>query len=142
MGTLDIKTSSGGRWLARITIALVVLGLAGAGLFLAYGVWFGAKGRGEMGAVDIHSIGRRHWRSRIIIALLVLAAAGAGVLFAYGAWFGDDDSQAAAFNTHKVGTVTIRSTATMSAAAEAVDNAVLSFGITGRVKSVDVVELK
>jgi len=138
MGTLDIKTSSGGRWLARITIALVVLGLAGAGLFLAYGVWFGAKGRGEMGAVDIHSIGRRHWRSRIIIALLVLAAAGAGVFFAYGAWFGDDDSQAAAFNTHKVGTVTIRSTATMSAAAEAVDNAVLSFGITGRVKTVDV----
>jgi len=91
-----------------------------------------------MSTVDIETIGRGRWRARIIIALLVLAAIGAGAFLAYSAWFADDDLESKAFNTHKVGTVTIRSTVTMSAAAEAVDNTVLSFGIGGRVKTIEV----
>ena len=138
MSTVDIGTTGRGHWLARIIVALVVLALAGVGYFLAYGAWFGAKERAQTSTVDIESIGRSRWRLRIIIALVVLAVAGGGFFLAYGAWFGDDGSESAAFNTHKVGTATIRSSATMSAAAESVDNAVLSFGIAGRVKSVDV----
>ena len=140
MGTVDINAGDRGSWPARIIVALAVLALAAVGFVLARGLWFGARGRGEAGTstVDIQSIGRHHWRSRIIIAVLVLAAVGAGAFLAYGAWFSDDGSDNAAFNTHKVGTVTIRSSVTMSAAAEAVDNAVLSFGIAGRVNTVDV----
>jgi HlyD family secretion protein len=138
MGTPNIETGARGRWPARIITALVVLALGGAALFLAYNALFGARGRGEMSSVDIKSIGRGRWRSRIIIAVLTLAAVGAGAFLVYSTWFGDDGSASAAFNTHRVGTVTIRSTVTMSAAAEAVDNAVLSFGITGRVETVDV----
>ena len=138
MSTVDTKTIGRGRWRAPIIIAVVVLALAAVGFFLAYGAWFGARGRAETSTVDIKSIGRRRWRPRIIIAVVVVAVVAAGSFFAYSAWFGDDDSESAAFNTHKVGTATIRSTVTMSAAAESVDNAVLSFGIAGRVKSVDV----
>jgi RND family efflux transporter MFP subunit len=139
MSTADVKTIGRGHWRGRIIIALLVLAAAGAGAFFAYTVWFsGGRERANMGSVDIKTIGRGHWRGRIIIALLVLAAIGAGAFFAYSAWFADDDSQSNTFNTHKVGTATIRSTVTMSAAAEAVDNAVLSFGIAGRVKAVEV----
>ena len=138
MSTADISTIGRSRWPARIIAALVVLVVAGAGFYLTYPAWFGARGRGGTSTADIQSIGRRHWRVRIIIALLALAAAGAAVFIAYGALFGDNGSESAAFNTHKVGTVTIRSSVTMSAAAEAVDNAVLSFGIAGRVKSLEV----
>jgi len=136
MGTVDTKTTHS-RWRAPIIIAAVVLALAAVGFFLAYGAWFGARGRAETSTVDIKSIGRRRWRPRIVIGLVVLAVAVGGFL-TYGAVFGGDGSESAAFNTHKVGTATIRSTVTMSAAAESVDNAVLSFGIAGRVKSVDV----
>jgi HlyD family secretion protein len=138
MSTVDIGTTGRGHWLTRIVVALVVLALAGVGYFLAYGAWFGAKGRAQTSTVDIESIGRSRWRLRIIIALVVLAVAVAGFFLAYGAWFGGDGSDSAAFNTHKVGTATIRSSVTMSAAAESVDNAVLSFGIAGRVSSIDV----
>lgn len=139
MSTADLRTIGRSHWPTRIIIALVVLALAAVGFFLAYGTWFGAKGRAEASTnVNIETIGRRNWRTRIVIALLILAAAGAGAFFVYGAWFGEDDSQSSALNTHKVGTATIRSTVTMSAAAEAVNNATLSFGIGGRVKSVDV----
>jgi len=90
-----------------------------------------------MGKVDIETLGRGRWRARLVIALLLLAA-GVGAFFAYSVWFADDSSQGQAFNTHTVGTATIRTTVTMSAAAESVDNAALSFGIAGRVKSVEV----
>jgi RND family efflux transporter MFP subunit len=123
-------------WLTRVTIALVMLTMAGVVYFLAYGA-SGAKERAQTSTVDIQSIGRNRWRLRIIIALVVLAIAAGGFL-AYGAWFGDDGSGSAAYNTHKVGQGTIRSSVTMSAAAESVDNAVLSFGIAGRVNSIDV----
>jgi RND family efflux transporter MFP subunit len=125
-----------GNWLTRVTIAVVVLALAGVVYFLAYGA-SGAKERGQTSAVDIQSIGRSRWRLRIVIALVVLAIAAGGFL-AYGAWFGDDGSGSTAYNTHKVGRGTIRSSVTMSAAAESVDNAVLSFGIAGKVTSIDV----
>jgi multidrug efflux pump subunit AcrA (membrane-fusion protein) len=138
MSTADIMTTGRRRRRAPITLALVVLVLAAAGFLVAYGTWFGARGRGETSAVDIQSIGRRRWRPRLIIALLLLLAAAAAVFLVYGALFGSDDSESAAFNTYRVTTATIRSSVTMSAAAEAVDNAVLSFGIGGRVKSVDV----
>src|SRR3972149_3268407 len=137
MSTTDIRTTGGGRWLARIIVALVVLALAGIGYFLAYGAGSGAKERAQTSTVDIESIGRSRWRPRIVIGLVVLAVAVVGFL-AYGAMFGGDGSESAAFNTHKVGTATIRSSVTMSAAAESVDNALLSFGIAGRVSSVDV----
>ena len=137
MSTVDTGTTGRGHWLGRIIVALVVLALASVGYLLAYGSWFGAKGRAQTRTVDIESIGRSRWRLRIIIALVVLVVAGAGFV-AYSAWFGDDDSESAAFNTHKVGPTTIRSSVTMSAAAESVDNAMLSFGIAGRVSSVDV----
>jgi RND family efflux transporter MFP subunit len=114
-----------------------VLALAGVGYFLVYGAWFGAKERAQTSTVEIESIGRSRWRLRIIIALVVLAVAGGGFFLAFGG-FGGDGSESAAFNTHKVGQATIRSSVTMSAAAESVDNAVLSFGIAGRVSSVDV----
>jgi RND family efflux transporter MFP subunit len=138
MGTVDTKSTGHSRWRAPIIIAAVVLILAAVGYFLAYGAWFGARGKTETSTVDIKSIGRRRWRPRIIIAVVVVAVLAAGSFFAYNAWFGDGDSESAAFNTHKASTATIRSTVTMSAAAESVDNAVLSFGIGGRVKSVDV----
>lgn len=137
MGTVDTRTIARAHLRAPIIIAAVVLALAAVGFFLAYGAWFGARGRAETSTVDIKSIGRRRWRPRIVIGLVVLAVAVGGFL-TYGAVFGGDGSESAAFNTHKVGTATIRSTVTMSAAAESVDNAVLSFGIAGRVKSVDV----
>ena len=137
MSTADIGTTGRGHWLGRVIVALVVLALASVGYLLVYGAWFGAKGRAQTSTVDIERIGRSRWRLRIIIALVVLAVAGAGFV-AYGAWFGDDESESAAFNTHKVGLTTIRSSVTMSAAAESVDNAMLSFGIAGRVSSVDV----
>jgi RND family efflux transporter MFP subunit len=138
MGTVDTRTTGHSRWRAPIIIALVALTLAGVGFFLAYGAWFGAKEKTQTSAVDIKSIGRRRWGPRIIIGLVIVAILAAGLFLAYSTWFGDDDSESTAFNTHKVGTTTIRSTVTMSAAAESVDNAVLSFGIGGRVKSVDV----
>jgi len=106
MSAVEINPTGRGHWRARIIVALGVLALAVVGFMLAYGAWFGAKGRGETSTVDIQSIGRRRWRPRIIIALVVLAVAGAGFFLAYGAWFGDDNSESAAFNTHKVGTVT------------------------------------
>jgi len=137
MSTVHTRTTGGGHWLARIIVALVVLALAGVGYFLAYGAGFGAKERAQTGTVDIESIGRSRWRLRIVIGLVVLAVAVGGFL-AYGAVFGGDGSDSAAFNTHKVGIATIRSSVTMSAAAESVDDAVLSFGIAGRVISIDV----
>jgi len=139
MNTVDIETINRGHWRARIIIALLVLVAAGAGAFITYSTWFASGGqRPGMGTVDIKTINRGHWRARIIIALLVLVAAGAGGFIAYSAWFADNGSESKAFNTHRVGTTTIRSTVTVSAVAEAVDNTVLSFGIGGRVKSVEV----
>jgi RND family efflux transporter MFP subunit len=137
MSTADIESRRRNRWLTRIIIALVALALAGVAYFLAYAAGSGAKDRVQTSAVDIKSIGRSRWRLRIIIALVVLAIAAGGFL-AYSAWFGDDGSGSTAFNTHKVGRATIRSSVTMSAAAESVDNAVLSFGIIGKVTSIDV----
>lgn len=91
-----------------------------------------------MSTVDIESIGRGRWRRRIVAILVLLAALGAGAFLVYSFWFADDGSESKAFNTHRVGTVTIRSTVTMSAVCEAVNNTVLSFGIAGRVKTVEV----
>jgi HlyD family secretion protein len=138
MGTRTIETGARGRWPGRIITALAVVTLGGAALFLVYSALFGARGRGEMSTVDIRSIGRGRWRSRIIIGVLALAVVGAGAFLVYSTWLSDDGSESEALNTHRVGTVTIRSTVTMSAAAEAVDNVVLSFGIAGRVETVDV----
>src|SRR4030042_1955975 len=133
MSAADIGNGRRSHWLARIAIALAVLALTGVGYFLAYGAGSGGKERAQTSTVDIERIGRSRWRLRIIIALVVLAVAGGGFFLAYGAWFGDDGSASAAFNTHKVGQDTIRSPVTMSAAAESVDNAVLSFRTAGRV---------
>jgi RND family efflux transporter MFP subunit len=91
-----------------------------------------------MSTVDIESIGRSHWRTRAITVLVLLAAIGASAFLTYSFWLADGGSEKKAFNTHKVDTVTIRSTVTMSGTADAVDNTVLSFAIAGRVKSVDV----
>jgi len=139
MNTVDIETINRGHWRTRIIIALLVLVATGAGAFITYNTWFASGGqRPGMGAVDIRSINRGRWRGRIIIALLVLVATGGGAFIAYSAWFADNGSENKAFNTHRVGLATIRTTVTMSAMAESVDNALLSFGIAGRVESVDV----
>ena len=139
MGSVDIETIGHSRWRARFVIALLVLATAGVAGLLVYGAWFGGgRERAATATVDIQTIGRSRWRTRIAIILLALVAIGAGGFLAYGAWFGGDGSQASAFNTQRIAMATIRTTVTMSAVAESTDNAALSFGVTGRVESVDV----
>ena len=79
---------------------------------------------------------RRKPRWLALLALLVAAAVGG--FFAYQFWFSDDGSDDGAFNTHTVTTATIRFSITTSGEAQAVQEIVSSFGIAGRVSSVEV----
>jgi len=82
-------------------------------------------------------IGRRR-RPRWLVLLALLIAAAVGAFFAYQFWFADDGSDDGAFNTYEVTTATIRFSVSTSGMAQAVNDTVSSFGIAGRVSSVEV----
>lgn len=82
-------------------------------------------------------IGRRR-RPRWLVLLALLIAAAVGGFFAYQFWFADDGSDDGAFNTYEVTTATIRFSVSTSGMAQAVNDTVASFGIAGRVSSVEV----
>jgi HlyD family secretion protein len=83
------------------------------------------------------TIGRRR-RPRWLALLTLLIAAAVGGFFVYHFWFAEGSSNEAALNTYRVTTTTIRFSVTTSGEARAVDDTVLSFGIPGRVSSVEV----
>ncbi len=85
----------------------------------------------------METIGRRR-KPRWLVLLALLVAAAVGGFFAYQFWFADDGSDDEAFSTHTVTTATIRFSITTSGVAQAVQEAVCSFGIAGRVSSVEV----
>lgn len=80
----------------------------------------------------------RRRKRRWVVLLTLLVAAAVGGFFAYNFWFAEDGSDDGAFNTHTVTTGTIRFSITTSGEAQAVREAVCSFGIAGRVSSVEV----
>jgi len=82
-------------------------------------------------------IGRRR-KPRWLVLLALLVAAAVGGFFAYQFWFTEDGSDDGAVNTHTVTTATIRFSITTSGVAQAVQEIVSSFGIAGRVSSVEV----
>jgi multidrug efflux pump subunit AcrA (membrane-fusion protein) len=82
-------------------------------------------------------IGRRR-KPRWLVLLALLVAAAVGGFFAYQFWFAEDGSDDGAVNTHTVTTTTIRFSITTSGVAQAVKETVSSFGIAGRVSSVEV----
>jgi HlyD family secretion protein len=77
-------------------------------------------------------------RSRWLVLLTVLIAVAVGGFLVYYFWFTDNGSDGEAFNTYTVTTSTIRFSVTTSGEAKAVRDTVASFGIAGRVSSVDV----
>jgi len=81
-------------------------------------------------------IGRR--RPRWLVFLIVLIAAAVAAFFVYYFWFADNGSNEEAFNTYTVTTTTIRFSVTTSGEAQAVRDTVASFGIAGRVDSIEV----
>ncbi len=83
------------------------------------------------------AIGRRR-KPRWLVLLALLVAAAVGGFFAYQFWFAEDGSDDGAFSTHTVTTATIRFSITTSGEAQAVQEIVSSFGIAGRVSSVEV----
>ena len=70
--------------------------------------------------------------------LTLLIAAAVGGFFVYHFWFAEGGSDEAALNTYRVTTATIRFSVTTSGEAQAVNETVVSFGIAGRVSSVEV----
>jgi HlyD family secretion protein len=72
------------------------------------------------------------------VLLTLLIAAAVGAFFAYHFWFAEGGSDEAAISTYRVTTATIRFSVTTSGEAKAVDESVVSFGIPGRVDSVEV----
>jgi len=90
-----------------------------------------------MSTPDIEAIyGRGRLRWLLLLALLIGAAVV--VFLAYRLFFAGGGGTKAAFSTHRVATTTIRSTITASGVAEAAEETALSFGIAGRVSSIDV----
>jgi len=83
------------------------------------------------------TIGRRR-RPRWLVVLALLIAAAVGGFFVYHFWFAEGGSDEATISTERVTTATIRFSVTTSGEAKAVDQSVLSFGIAGRVSSVEV----
>jgi len=83
------------------------------------------------------AIGRRR-KPRWLVLLTLLVVAAVGGFFAYQFWFAEDGSDDGAFSTHTVTTATIRFSITTSGVAQAVQEIVSSFGIAGRVSSVEV----
>jgi len=83
------------------------------------------------------TIGRRR-KPRWLVLLALLVAAAVGGFFVYHFWFAEGGSNGAAINTYRVTTATIRFSITTSGEAKAVDESVVSFGIPGRVDSVEV----
>jgi HlyD family secretion protein len=77
-------------------------------------------------------------RPRWLVLLTVLIAAAVGGFLVYYFWFADDGSDEEAFSTHTVTTTTMRFTVSTSGEAQAVRDTVASFGIAGRVSSVEV----
>jgi HlyD family secretion protein len=77
-------------------------------------------------------------RPRWLVLLTVLIAVAVGGFLVYYFWFTDNGSDEEAFNTYTVTTSTIRFSVTTSGEAKAVRETVASFGIAGRVSSVDV----
>jgi len=82
-------------------------------------------------------IGRRR-KPRWLVLLTLLIAVAVGGYFAYHFWFAEDGSDEEAMNTYEVTTATIRFSVSTSGVAQAVSETVLSFGIAGRVSSVEV----
>jgi HlyD family secretion protein len=80
----------------------------------------------------------RRRKPRWLLLLTVLIVAAVGGFFAYYFWFADDGSDEETFNTYRVTTTTMRFSVTTSGEAQAVREAVSSFGIAGRVSSVEV----
>jgi len=85
----------------------------------------------------METIGRRR-RRRWLVLLTLLIAAAVGGFFVYHFWFAEGGSDEAALNTYRVTTATIRFSVTTSGEAQAVNETVVSFGIAGRVSSVEV----
>jgi len=85
----------------------------------------------------METIGRRR-RRRWLVVLALLIAAAVGGFFVYHFWLAEGGSDEAALNTYRVTTATIRFSVTTSGEAQAVNETVLSFGIAGRVSSVEV----
>jgi RND family efflux transporter MFP subunit len=81
-------------------------------------------------------IDRRRPRWLVLLALLIVAVVGG--FLAYYFWFADDGSDEEAFSTYRVATTTMRFTVSTSGEAQAVRETVSSFGIAGRVSSVEV----
>jgi HlyD family secretion protein len=79
--------------------------------------------------------GRRRPRWLVLLALLIAAAVIGFLVYRFG--FADGGSDDGVVNTHMVTTSTIRFTVTTSGVAEAVEETVLSFGIAGRVDSLE-----
>jgi RND family efflux transporter MFP subunit len=83
------------------------------------------------------TIGRRR-RPRWLVVLALVIAAAVGGFLVYYFWFAGNGSDEAALSTYRVTTATIRFNVTTSGEAKAVDESMLSFGIAGRVSSVEV----
>jgi HlyD family secretion protein len=83
------------------------------------------------------TIGRRR-KPRWLVLLALLIAAAVGGFFVYHFWFAEGGSNGVAISTYRVTTATIRFSITTSGEAKAVDESVVSFGIPGRVDSVEV----
>jgi HlyD family secretion protein len=79
---------------------------------------------------------RRRPRWLMLLALVIVAAVGG--FLAYYFWFADSGSDEEAFSTYTVTTTTMRFTVSTSGEAKAVRETVASFGIAGRVSSIEV----
>jgi HlyD family secretion protein len=83
------------------------------------------------------TIGRRR-RPRWLVVLALLIAAAVGGFLVYYSWFAENGSDEETISTYTVTTATIRFNVTTSGEAKAVNQSLLSFGIAGRVSSVEV----
>jgi HlyD family secretion protein len=81
-------------------------------------------------------IDRRRPRWLVLLALLIVAAVGG--FLAYYFWFADNGSDEEDFSIYRVATTTMRFTVSTSGEAKAVRQTMASFGIAGRVGSVEV----
>ncbi|UCH86667.1 MAG: biotin/lipoyl-binding protein, partial [Dehalococcoidia bacterium] len=77
-------------------------------------------------------------RPRWLVLLAALIAVVVGGFLVYYFWLADDGSDEEGFTTYTVTTTTMRFTVSTSGEAQAVRETVTSFGIPGRVSSVEV----